>query len=114
MTSTEATINNYCVFGSINQRKMKRVGVSFAKYLADLGKKFKLTPEAEILGMEKFGFNARSHNNRYSLPGEDYTRNLDIQINNNTTNDVLNEAGFDFPHDLMTPPHLREDNPMWK
>ena len=65
-------VQNFFVFGSLNQRRMQSVGNSFAKYLDQVGRKFTLSPDGRINNMDNFGYNARSHDNRFSLPGEDY------------------------------------------
>ena len=106
MGETETKVQNYFVFGSLNQRKMHTVGNSFAKYLDEVGRKFTLSPDGRINNMDRYGYNARSHNNRFSLPGEDYVRSLNIQHNTNRVQNpaALDEAGFKFPHDIMTAP----------
>ena len=65
------------MFSHINMRKMERVAVCYKQYLADLGKKFLLTPQAEIEGMGEYGFNSRSFENNFSRPGEDYQNDPD-------------------------------------
>ena len=65
-------INNYVVLGCINQRRMQSVALTFKQYLIDLGKKFFLTKDATIIGMESYGFNSRSFLEKFSHPGEDY------------------------------------------
>ena len=98
-------VNNYVVLGCINQRRMERVALTFKQYLADLGKKFLLTRDATIIGMESYGYNSRSFLNKYSHPGEDYQDHPDDnRLRLDHIDDQLNEAGFKFPSNLMNPP----------
>ena len=91
-------VNNYVVLGSINQRRMERVALTFKQYLADLGKKFLLTSDATIIGMESYGYNSRSFLDKYSHPGEDYQDSTDDnRLRLDHIDDQLNEAGFKFP-----------------
>ena len=97
-------INNYVVLGCINQRRMQSVALTFKQYLADLGKKFFLTKDATIIGMESYGFNSRSFLEKFSHPGEDYQTSNDNRLRMDHIDDTLNDAGFKFPSNLMNPP----------
>ena len=94
-------LNNYVVFSHINMRKMERVALCYKQYLADLGTKFLLTPDATIEGMGEYGYNARSFDNNYSRPGEDYQNSPSGYT---FEYDTLASAGFKFPANLMKPP----------
>ena len=97
-------VNNYVVLGCINQRRMERVALTFKQYLSDLGKKFFLTKDATIIGMESYGFNSRSFLDKYSHPGEDYGSANDNRLRAGHVDNNLNAAGFKFPSNLMNPP----------
>ena len=60
--------------GSANLHKQQVSGLGLTQYLSNLGRKFRLTPSGEILGMEAYQHTARGYEKRYSAPGEDYTQ----------------------------------------
>ena len=97
-------VNNFVVFGTINCRRMERVAICFKQYLSDLGKKFLLTPEAEILGMSQYGYNSRSFDNNFSHAGADYPGSTDMANRLHQIDASIGNSEFRFPVDLMTPP----------
>ena len=103
-TENDIKINNFVVFGTINCRRMERVAICFKQYLSDLGKKFLLTPEAEILGMSEYGYNSRSFDNNFSHAGADYPGSTDMANRLHQIDDNIGNSEFRFPVDLMTPP----------
>ena len=55
MEETKMKVQNFFVFGSLNQRRMQSVGNSFAKYLDQVGRKFTLSHDGRINNMDNFG-----------------------------------------------------------
>ena len=109
--------------GSFNMNKQNLSGIDFTKYLAYQNGKFKLTPTGEIKGMEVYQYNARSHTQNYSKPGEDYNADSSTSDEEVTSNDdvppeedivLLNNENEPNPLDPwknIYPPHLLNPPP---
>ena len=98
--------------GSANLHKQQVSGLGLTQYLSNLGRKFRLTPSGEVLGMEAFQHNARGYEKRYSTPGEDYTQDnstiIDdpevVNIDPANDTDLLDVWKHIYPPHLLYPP----------
>ena len=63
---------SYIVCGHINLHKSQPCGADLISYLCDLSTHFKLNGDGHIIGMDKYGYNAREARKNYGLAGDDY------------------------------------------